>query len=315
MTARSETGGESAAVIVKAFAANLGIAIAKFAAAALTGSSAMLIEGVHSLVDTANQVLLFYGQRQSRRPADALHPGGYAREQYFWTFVVAELVFTLGAGIAVMEGIDHLRHPSETQSPFIALTVLAIAFLLEAWSLNAALQAFRQQNRGTPFFQAIKRSTDTTTLSVLLEDSAAVIGLSIAAAGILLELATGNPMWDAAASIAIGIALGLVAVLLLAKSKHLLIGQAADPAIGLAVRRLVRGSEHKGRIVDVLTIQDGIDRVICVVTIDFEDGLAMEEVERLCTRLETIVRQELPVVSRFYISPYYPNPALAQTGS
>lgn len=305
MSTLEKPHNESLGVILRAFVANLGIAVAKFVAAAMTGSSAMLTEGIHSLVDTTNQLLLYHGQRRAVRPPDDLHPAGYGREQYFWSFVVAELVFTLGAGVAIIEGIDHFRHPSPTESPKIALAVLGLAFILESWSLVAAVREFRQQGKGRGFVRELKASTDTTTLSVLLEDTGAVIGLLLAASGILLARYTGDPRWDAAASIAIGLVLGLAAIVLLTKAKHLLIGQTADPEIAERVRTLVKGQEDKGIIKDILTIQEAVGRVVCVVSIDFDESLSSSDVERESEALATAIARNIPEITRFYVSPAY----------
>src|SRR4051795_10168644 len=200
---------ESNRTLLIAFGANLGIAVSKFVAAAITGSSAMLTEGVHSVVDSANQLLLIWGRRQSRKAPDAQHPFGYGRELYFWSFVVAVLVFALGAGVSVYEGVIHILNPEEAVSPIIAYVVLLVAFLLEGGSTMAAFKDFRAAKGGLGWFEAVRRSKDPPAFIVLLENGAAMAGILVAAAGLAMSQATGNPFWDGAASIIIGIILGL----------------------------------------------------------------------------------------------------------
>src|SRR4051794_8339141 len=195
-----------------AFAANLGIAVSKFVAAAITGSSAMLTEGIHSVVDSLNQLLLIWGRRQSRKPADRTHPFGHGRELYFWSFVVAVLVFALGAGVSVYEGIIHIMHPEEAVSPLIAYAVLLVAFLLEGWSTLEAFREFKQAKGDLGWFEAIQRSKDPPTFIVLLENGAAMAGIVAAALGVFLSQLTANPFFDGAASVVIGIILGFTAL-------------------------------------------------------------------------------------------------------
>src|SRR3569623_1583572 len=214
---------ENNRTLIIALAANVGIAVSKFAAATITGSSAMLTEGIHSLVDSANQLLLIWGRRQSKRPPDKRHPFGYGRELYFWSFVVAILVFALGAGVSVYEGILHILHPEEAVSPIIAYGVLLIAFLLEGGSTLAAFREFRDAKGSLGWFAAVRASKDPPTFIVLLENGAAMAGILAAAVGLALSQITGNPFFDGAASVIIGIILGLTAWLLAVESKALLI--------------------------------------------------------------------------------------------
>lgn len=303
MAQSEETGGESVTVLLRAFLANFGIAIAKFVAASMTGSAAMMSEGVHSLVDTVNELLLYYGKRRTEKAPDALHPLGYAREQYFWSFVVAELVFMLGGGVALMEGIKAWQNPAETVAPGVALGVLGIAALLEGWSLKAAIEAFNRERQGKPILQAFRDSTDSTTITVLLEDTAAMIGLAMAAGGIIIGHMTGNPRWDAAASILIGLALGVVAIILLTKAKHLLIGQVADPAIAAGVRRIALATHGVVGVGDVITMQQSVDTVIGVVAVDFDDALRADDVELLCGEIASDVARAYPQIVRGYVCP------------
>src|SRR5215210_6023795 len=209
--------------LVIAFAANLGIAVAKFIAAAITGSSAMLTEGVHSVVDSTNQLLLMWGRHAARRPADDIHPFGYGRELYFWSFVVAVMVFALGAGVSIYEGVIHILEPEHAVSPIVAYLVLLVAFLLEGWSTLEAFREFRASKGTLGWFEAIRRSKDPPAFIVLLENGAAMAGIIAAMVGVLLSQLTGDPFYDGAASVVIGVILGLTAMLLAYESKGLLI--------------------------------------------------------------------------------------------
>jgi len=214
-----------------AFAANLRIAIAKFGAAAITGSSAMLTEGVHSVVDSSNQLLLLWGRKAARRPADALHPFGYGRELYFWSFIVAVLVFALGAGVSIYEGFLHVADPEPAVSPLIAYGVLGIAFILEGGSTFEAFKEFRLAKGALGWVEAVQRSKDPPGFIVLLENGAAMAGIVVAAVGLAINQLTGDARFDGIASIVIGVILAITAFVLAYESKALLIGEAADPEL------------------------------------------------------------------------------------
>ncbi|MFL9842517.1 cation diffusion facilitator family transporter [Sphingomonas sp. ST-64] len=295
--------GGSNRVILIALAANLGVAAAKFVAAGITGSSAMLTEGVHSLVDSANHVLLLYGTKRSHRPADAIHPFGYGRELYFWSFVVAILVFSLGAGVALYEGILHILEPEPAGDTLIAYIVLGIAFLLEGWSSLAALRTFNAARGDTNVWAAIRSSKDTPTLIVLLENTGALAGIVLAAVGIWLSHWTGNPVWDGVASVLIGGVLAAVAILLIVEAKGLLIGESADPALIGALRRLTEGHDGVDRVHDVMTVHQAPDQVVSVISADFDDAISAGDVERIIRDIEALVAVEFPIVTRIYIRP------------
>lgn len=286
-----------------AFGANLGIAVAKFGAAAVTGSSAMLTEGVHSVVDTSNQLLLLWGRRASRRPADDLHPFGYGRELYFWSFVVAVLVFALGAGVSVYEGIQHIAKPEPAVSPLIAYGVLAIAFLLEGGSTVSAFKEFRLAKGQLGWLQAVQRSKDPPAFIVLLENGAAMAGILIAAVGLAISQWTGDPRFDGAASIVIGILLGLTAFLLAYESKALLIGEAADPELVAGLRRLVACRPGVTEVGEVLTLHSSPDMITAMISVNFEDSIPAGEVEQIVDAVERDACVEFPMVRRLYIRP------------
>jgi cation diffusion facilitator family transporter len=296
-------GHESKRVILIALAANVGIAVAKFAAAAITGSSAMLTEGVHSLVDSTNQVLLLYGQKRSQRPPDELHELGYGRELYFWSFVLAVLVFSLGAGVSLYEGILHLLHPEPTSDLVVAFIVLGVAIALEGWSTLAALREFNSERGSKSVFRAIRDTKDAPNLIVLLENSGAIAGLLIAAAGIALSAITGSPMFDGIASVLIGLVLAATAVMLIVEAKGLLIGEAADPELVRELRRCIESHPEIVAVRELLTVHQAPDMVVAIIGADFDDTITARAVELTVEAIERQIAQAFPVVTRVYIRP------------
>jgi cation diffusion facilitator family transporter len=295
--------GESKLVLFAALAANLGIAIAKFVAAAITGSAAMLTEGFHSVVDSLNQILLLYGQKRSRRPPDELHPAGYGRELYFWSFVVAILIFAIGAGLSVYEGIAHLFQPTMPQDATIAYIVLAVSFALEGASWLTAVRAFARSKGALGWWQAVRRSKDPATFIVLFEDSAAMAGLVIAGAGIGLSHATGDGRWDGIASILIGGVLGVVAILLARESKELLIGERASPELVEAIRHAIDSRPEVSRVGNVLTVHLGPRSVFVGADVDFVDTVPAGAVETMIAEVEAALRRDWPEIGSLYIKP------------
>lgn len=297
--------GESGSKIVlfAALGANLGIAVAKFVAAALSGSSAMLTEGFHSTVDSLNQILLLYGQKRAARPPDEVHPFGYGRELYFWSFVVAILIFATGAGLSIYEGIEHIRHPAPIEDATLSYIVLGISALLEGASWVTAVREFAATKGEQSWWKAVRRSKDPTVFIVLFEDSAALFGLAIAAAGVFLTHATGNPVWDGASSVAIGCALAVVAWMLARESMGLLIGERADPALVDAVRQALTARGEVTGVQEVLTIHTAPDKVFVSSSVDFEDHVAVGEIERVIAEVEAQLRHDWPVISGLYIKP------------
>jgi cation diffusion facilitator family transporter len=286
-----------------AFAANMGIAVSKFVAAAITGSSAMLTEGVHSVVDSSNQLLLLWGRKASRRPPDKLHPFGYGREIYFWSFVVAVLVFALGAGVSVYEGIIHIANPEPAVSPIIAYGVLLVAFLLEGGSTLEAFKDFKEAKGKLGWVQAIIQSKDPPGFIVLLENGAAMIGILAAAIGLGVSQLTGDPRYDGMASIVIGCILGFTAALLAYESKALLIGEAADPELVTAIHEMVERRDGVTSVGEVLTVHSAPDQITAMLSVDFEDHISARDVERLVCSIELECEERFPIIRRLYIRP------------
>lgn len=299
-------------VLYGALFANLGIAAAKFVAAAISGSSSMLSEGVHSLVDSGNQLLLLYGQARAKQAPDDQHPFGYGRELYFWAFVVAILIFAVGAGISIYEGWTHIAAPEPLRDPTINYIVLGIAFLLEGASWTIAVRQFDAGRNGLGWWQAIRRSKDPAGFIVLFEDSAALAGLVIAAAGVWLSHATGDARIDGVASILIGLILAAVAALLARESKELLIGEAADPARIAMIWRIVERRREISAVNHVRTIHTAPDAIFVAVSADFEDALTMGDGERLIEEIEAELKAASPDISSIYIRPEKSGDAVLQ---
>jgi cation diffusion facilitator family transporter len=298
-----QAGGESKLVLLAALAANLGIAVAKFVAAAITGSGAMLTEGIHSVVDSLNQILLLYGQKRAARPPDEMHPAGYGRELYFWSFVVAILIFATGAGLSVYEGILHLQEPAAPQDATVAYIVLALSFLLEGASWWTAVRAFARTKGDLGWWQAIRRSKDPPAFIVLFEDSAAMAGLVIAGIGVWLAQATGDGRWDGIASILIGLVLGVVAILLARESKDLLIGERASPQLVGAIRTAVTRRPEVSGLGEVIAIHIGPRSVFVAASVDFVDAVPVGTIETLIAEIEAQLRKDWPEIASVYLKP------------
>lgn len=295
----------STRVVIAALSANAAIAVAKFTAAAWTGSAAMLSEAIHSLADTANQGLLLHGMRRAARPADARHPFGYAKEIYFWSFVVAILLFSLGSGVAIYEGIDKLQHPHPVTNPLINYVVLGVAIVFETISTTIAVREFNARRQGSGILAALRTSKDPTLFTVLLEDIAALAGLIVALAGIGAGHVLDWPLGDALASIVIGLILGLVAAFMAIETKGLLIGEAASPALVSGIRsifeREVRSNGVLTGVGPLTTMHLGPEHVIAAVPLDFRDTVNAAGVEATVSRLEAEVRRIHPEVKHLFL--------------
>lgn len=290
-------------VLYGALLANVGIAIAKFVASAVTGSSSMLTEGVHSLVDSGNQVLLLYGQAQAKRPADAAHPFGYGRELYFWAFVVAILIFAVGAGVSIYEGWLHIADPEPLRDPTVNYIVLAVAMGLEGTSWAIAIREFDGKRGASNWWQSIRISKDPAGFIVLFEDSAALVGLIIAGLGVWASNHYGDPRLDGYASIAIGCILAGVAILLAREAKGLLIGESADAGIILKVWEMLDARPEISAVNHVRTIHTAPDAVFVAISADFADDLKMGRAETFVEDMETAMKAAIPQLTSIYIRP------------
>ena len=294
---------ESTIVILAALAANMGIAVAKFVAAGISGSSAMLTEGIHSVVDSGNQVLLLWGQHRAKRPADEVHPFGYGRELYFWSFVVAIMIFAVGAIVSIYEGYLHVLEPEPPLDPTINYIVLAIAILLEGASWGLAIRAFAKGKGDTGWWQAVKDSKDPGGFTVLFEDTAALAGLVVAGVGVWASHHYNDARLDGVASIVIGLMLGAVAILLARESKGLLIGERADPAVVARIHAIVAAHPAITGVNHVRTIHTGPNSIFVAVSADFEDAVTMGDAETLIEGIETQLKAAEPMLSSIYIRP------------
>jgi cation diffusion facilitator family transporter len=286
-----------------ALAGNLLVAGAKFVAAALTGSAAMLSEAVHSLVDTVNELLLLYGIARSSRPADQDHPLGYARELYFWSFVVALLIFTLGAGVSAYQGIHRLLDPQAIERPVIIYAVLAVSLLFEGGSWIVGTRAFRKTKRDLGWWEAFRRSKDPPAFIVVFEDSAAVLGILVALAGTTATLLTGNSRWDGIASLCIAAILAGVALLLGQESKALLIGERADPKLSKDIIRIAAGMAGVCNANSIATVHLAPNNIVAYLSLDFFDYLRAPDIEHAVVELEKQIRAAHPDVSALFVKP------------
>ncbi|GGB31015.1 cation transporter [Tistrella bauzanensis] len=293
--------------IYTALAGNLLIAITKFAAAWYTGSSAMLSEGVHSLVDTSNEILLLHGIRRSTLPPDAVHPMGHGRELYFWSFVVAVLVFALGAGVSFYEGVSHVLNPEPATNLTVSYIVLAASAVFEGYSWWVALVEFRRRKGGLGYLEAVRASKDPTSFTVLLEDSAALLGIGIAFIGILAADLLDMPALDGVASIGIALVLAVTATLLARESMGLLIGERASPALQAAVLAVANGDPAIRRANGVITVHLAPDQVMVALSAEFEDHVSTPDIEACIERLERHLYRSHPEIRALFVKPQMPD--------
>ena len=290
-------------VVYAALIGNLLIAVTKFVAAAFTGSSAMLSEGVHSLVDTGNEILLLYGLRRASRPPDANHPLGHGRELYFWSFVVAVLIFAIGAGVSAYEGVIHILDPEPVENGLVNYVVLGLSLIFEIVSWSIALREFNAEKGELGYFEAIRKSKDPTVFTVLVEDSVALAGLLIAFVGLASSQLLEMPILDGVASIGIGLLLAATAVFLARESKNLLIGEPALPEVRDAIMRLAAADPAIERANGVITSQLGPNDVIAALSADFEDNLTTLDIEACIERLEAAIQKTHPEVKTLFVKP------------
>lgn len=290
-------------VVYAALLGNLAIALVKFIAAYITNSSAMLSEAVHSVVDTLNEILLLYGLKKSQQPANYKHPFGYGRELYFWAFIVALLVFALGAMVSIYQGIQHIRHPEVIESPLVNYVVLGFAMLCEGTSWFIALKSFKKMKGKMGYFESFRRSKDPTTFTVLFEDSAALIGLIIAFIGIFCAQQFNLPILDGVASVLIGVVLATSALLLARETKGLLMGETADPKLRHNILEVAQQDSAVYSANGVLTEQMGAHQVIASLSLEFKDDLTSDEIEACVNRIEVKIKSIHPEIVALFIKP------------
>lgn len=297
------TAPQSKLVVYAATTGNALVAVTKFIAAGYTGSSAMLSEAVHSVVDTGNQLLLLYGLHRAAQPPDELHPLGHGRELYFWSFVVAMVMFTMGAGVAGYEGVLHILNPEPMRAPLINYAVYGAAAIFEGSSWFVALREFRKAKGDMSYYQAVRRSKDPPTFIVLFEDSAALIGLVIAAGGTFAAERLSIPEIDGAASIGIAAVLGLTALALARESKGLLIGEPASPEVRRSILAVAAKTPGIESAQIVFTVHLAPDQVMVALNLEFKDELTAPDIERVTRDLERAVHAAHPQVIAIFVKP------------
>jgi len=293
--------GSSKKAIYAALVGNGLIAVTKFGAAAVTGSAAMFAEGIHSLVDTGNQILLLYGLRAAQRPASPSFPFGHGKEIYFWSFVVAIMIFALGAALSFYKGLEHVLHPEPLSSVGINYVVLGLAILFEGAALTIALREFKRSKGNLGYLDAVSRGKDPTLFVIVFEDSAALLGLLVAMAGIFLYQITGNPIFDGLASMVIGVILGITAIWLAYETKSLLIGESADPDTVASIRETAISHPLVKSVNEIATLHMGPEYVVVTISVDFVDDINVGQVEAGVTDLSRRVKAIDPVLRRVFV--------------
>jgi cation diffusion facilitator family transporter len=294
-------------VLYAGLAGNALVAAAKFGAAAVTSSAAMLSEAVHSLVDTSNELLLLYGERRSELPPDKHHPFGHGREVYFWSFMVSVLVFVIGAGVSIAEGVRHVLDAEEIENPVVSYVVLGFAAVFEGGSWWVAWREFRKRKGDRGVLQTAQETKDPSTVMVFFEDSAALIGIAIAFAGTALAQALDEPRYDGAASIAIGVLLAVVAVFLARENKQLLIGEGARRGLVEAIGRLASAEKGVAHFNGLLTIHLAPREVVVALSLDFDENLRASEVNDVVARLDARIRKAHPEIVMAMMKPQSPD--------
>lgn len=288
-------------VIYAAMAGNLLIALTKFGASFLTGSSAMLSEGIHSTVDTGNQLLILLGLKKAAKPADKEYPFGHGKEVYFWSFVVAIMIFAVGAGISIYEGIQSLLHPHPIDNPIMNYIVIGLAMIFEGSAWYFALKEFRKTKGNRSYYEAIHKEKNPTTFVVLFEDSAAMLGLVVAFFGIAVGQWTDVHIFDGIASILIGVILGITAAWLAYETKGLLIGESADPKIVQDINRLIASKGEIEKVNEILTMHMGPQFILLNLSVDFQDDLRAGAIEESIQNITKEIKETFPRVKRIFI--------------
>ncbi|WLB24331.1 cation diffusion facilitator family transporter [Bradyrhizobium japonicum] len=295
--------GSSKTIVYAALVGNLLVAITKIGAAVWTGSSAMMSEAVHSVVDTTNEVLLLYGYHRASRPPDESHPLGYGRELYFWSFIVALLIFALGAGVSLYQGVLHVTTPEPIEDPIISFIVLGMSFVFEGISWLFAWRRFRSETSRLGWYEAFVRSKDPPAFMVLLEDSAALVGIVIAVVATAAAVLFAQPIWDGVGSILIGILLGITSIGLARESKSLLIGEPAHSDLSRSILDIARRSPGVLRANGLLTVQLSPAEVVAALSVEFADDKRADDIEQCVVSIETEIRRQHPNVAALFIKP------------
>lgn len=293
--------GNSKIAIYGALAANLAIAAVKFVAAAVTGSSAMISEGIHSTVDSGNSLLLLLGMKRSQRPADRNHPFGHGKEIYFWSLIVAILVFSLGGGMSIYEGIAHIQHPEPVKDPFWNYVVLLSSMLFEGSSLVYAVRQFNKSRGKKGFWEEVSMSKDPGLFAVIYEESAAIAGLVIALLGVFLGHYFNNPLFDAGASILIGLVLVFVALTMVRESRGLLVGESADASIVKGIYELLDAQPKVKTLYYPLTMHLAPDEILLALDVEFDKAMTVEQLFSEVQRLEDAIKEKYPSIKKIYI--------------
>jgi cation diffusion facilitator family transporter len=296
----SAGGGTKA--ILAALGANAGIAVAKFVGFAITGSSSMLAEAVHSVADTSNQGLLLLGQKTSQRKATKEHPFGFGRDRYFYSFIVALMLFTLGSAFALYEGIHKIQHPEALTSPIVAVIILVVAILLESYSFYTAITESKKIKGDVSWWGFIRQSRTPELPVVLLEDAGALLGLVFALIGVSLSVLTDEPVWDGVGTVMIGLLLGIIAVILIIEMKSLLIGEGAtDKELEIIIDELAAGKVQ--RVIHIRTQYIGPDELLVAAKLALSPGLEMDEIAQAIDDAESRVRAKVPAARLIYLEP------------
>lgn len=293
--------GSSKKVIYFALLGNAAIAVTKFIGSAITGSSAMFSEGIHSVVDTGNQVLLLFGLKQAKKPPDEKYPFGHGKEVYFWSFVVAILIFAVGAGLSIFKGIEHIQHPQEITDPLINYIILSVAMLIEGFVFYVAIKEFNKSKGDHNYLEAIQKGKDPGLFVVLLEDAAAMMGLVVAMVGIAVSQASGIYEFDGIASIIIGLILAMVAVLLAVETKGLLIGESADSKVVRGIHDVVKQTRGVQKVNEVLTMHMGPDYILVNLSVEFSDHIRTGKMEVLISQVDREIKAKFKNVKRVFI--------------
>lgn len=296
-------GSDSTRAILFALGANLAIAIAKGVAAWFTHSSAMLAETVHSLADCGNQLLLLFGVKQARKPADTRHPLGYGRALYFWSFMVAMLLFLGGGAYAIYEGIHKLQHPQKVENPLVAVGILGLSLAIEGWAMTGAYKAIRERKGKRSLLQYLKETKDSDLVVIFGEDGAAVLGLTFALIAVLISMATGNPAFDAIGTLAIGAVLIGVAIFLAKEVKSLLLGESADPALLEVIESCAKEDPRILKVLRTLTVQQGPGEIVVACKLQFQDDLTTQTLVETINQFELRLHDKCPEVRWSFVEP------------